>query len=124
LLKESWQQLYVDPRTGILRRNKHFKRHTQISRETAAAEARERAPRMRELGPLLQAHLLKDCWWEVTLAYRRWIPRRGYAPCADVVIAAGMTALPPAELYGQDGVYAVSKRQLTSAEIIRLGLRN
>jgi hypothetical protein len=35
-----------------------------------------------------------------------------------------MTALPPAELYGQDGVYAVNKRQLTSAEIIRLGLRD
>jgi hypothetical protein len=124
LLKESWQQLYVDPRTGILRRNKHFKRHTQISRETAEAEARERAVRMRELGPLRQAHLLKGCWWEVTLAHRPWLPRQGYAPCADVVIAAGMTALPSSELYGQDGVYAVNKRQLTSAEIVKLGLRD
>jgi hypothetical protein len=35
-----------------------------------------------------------------------------------------MTALLPAELYGQDGVYAVNKRQLTSAEIVKLGLRN
>jgi hypothetical protein len=35
-----------------------------------------------------------------------------------------MTALPPAELYGQDGVFAVKKRQLTSAEIVKLGLRD
>jgi hypothetical protein len=123
-LADSNHLLYVDPRTGILRRNKHFRKYPKLRREKAAAEARERAHRMRELGPLLQLHLLNDCWWEVTLAYRQWIPKRGYASYVDVVIGAGMTALPPAELYGQDGVYAAKKRQLTSAEIVKLGLRD
>src|SRR5207302_5195423 len=122
-LAKSWHQLYVDPRTGILRRNKHFKRDSQISRETMAADARERAPRMRELGSLLQLHLFKDCWWEVTLAP---VPaaRRADPPASeDVVIRAGLTGLPAHELYGRRGVYAVKKRQLTSPEIADLGLK-
>jgi hypothetical protein len=44
-------------------------------------------------------------------------------PGADVVIGAGMSTLPPDELYGRPYVYGPKKRQLTSAEIVRLGLR-
>src|SRR5262245_16613941 len=47
-------ELYVDPRTGILRRNKHYWRYTRRRKE--AASARARAHRMREFSPLLQAH--------------------------------------------------------------------
>jgi hypothetical protein len=115
--------LYVDPRTGILRRNKHFKKYEQIRSEDAAADARERATRMREVRPRVQLHRLKECWWEVTLA--PFSPVRGDAPPGlDVVIGAGMTALPAEELYGRRWVYAVKKRQLTSAEIVKLGLRD
>ena len=124
-LRDAWHhQLYVDPRTGILRRNKHYKRWTQQRRDREQTEARERAHRMRELGPLLQAHRLKECWWEVTLAPvpsgHRW---RDWPPVFDVVRQAGLSALPPHELYGRRDVYAVKRRQLTSAEITRLGLR-
>jgi hypothetical protein len=121
-LRESRHLLYVDPRTGILRRNKHYKGATQKRREQAAAEARERAQRMRELGPFLQLHLLNDCWWEVTLARKPWVPN-GYAFFSDVVIGAGMSRMSDEELYGRWGVYALKKRQLTSAEIVRFGLK-
>ena len=68
-LKESHERLFVDPRSGLLRRNKFYKRYTQVLRETAAAQARERATRMRELAPDLQVHLFGERgWWEVTLA--------------------------------------------------------
>ena len=47
-LAQSRHLLYVDPRTGILRRNKHFKGRTQMRREQAAAEGR---PGGRPAGP-------------------------------------------------------------------------
>jgi hypothetical protein len=122
-LTECRQQLYVDPRTGILRRNKHYKRHAQRHRDDMAAAARDRAPRMRELAPLLQLHRLKDCWWVVTLAPVSY-SRHGRVSGPDVVIGAAMTALPAEELYGRRDVYAVTKRQLTSAEIVACGLRD
>ena len=79
---------------------------------------------MRELSPLLHAHRLKDQWWEVTLAPvpagYRW---HEWLAAYDVVIGAGLTHLPADELYGRSGVYAVKRRQLKSAEIVRLGLR-
>jgi hypothetical protein len=122
-LSESWTLLYVDPRTGILRRNTKYKRYALRRREQAAAQARERAHRMRETGPLLQLHRLKECWWEVTLAPIPRTRRGEYAAYSDVVIAAAMTALPAPELYGRADVHAVKKRQLTSAEIASLGLK-
>ena len=123
LLADSHQLLYVDPRTGILRRNKHFRKYATRRREEADAEARERAHRMRERGPLLQLHFMKECWWEVTLA--PFPPYRSdHPPGLDVVIDAGLTAMSAEKLYGQHRVYAVKKRQLTSAEIVKLGLRD
>ena len=113
-LKESHERLFVDPRSGLLRRNKFYKRYTQVLRETAAAQARERATRMRELAPDLQVHLFGERgWWEVTLAsiVRRRVTetlatgrtRISYKadPYRDVVITAGWTDLPAHELYGR-----------------------
>jgi len=121
-LSECWSLLYVDPRTGILRRNKHYKKYALRRREHAAAQARGRADRMREIGPLLQLHRLNECWWEVTLAPIPRTPSGRYAAYSDAVIAAAMTRLPAPELYGRADVYAVKRRQLTSAEIASLGL--
>jgi hypothetical protein len=133
-LSESDCRLYVDPRTGILRRNKHYKTWSQKRRETAAAAAKHRATRMRELGPMLQAHRFDDgSWWEVRLAP---IPTRsasrshgGYSysyteilAYLDVVHAAKLTRLPAEDLYGRYGVYAANKRQLSRKEVAALGL--
>ena len=131
---EGWQRLYVDPRTGILRRNKHYKSWQRSRREDAAQAARERDLRMREIAPDTQLHKFDDRgWWEVKLAD---IPRvrvpttigyRGYyetyAGVTDVVLSAGFSDRPSWELYGRDGVYAVGKRQLSRKEIAAHGLR-
>jgi len=132
-LKECWQRLYVDPRTGILRRNKHYKSWQSKTRDERSATVAERAQRMRELSPDTQVHRFEDRgWWEVKLAPvpRVRIPtglgyhayREAYDQATDVVLAAGMSGLMPHELYGQYGVYAVSKRQLSKKEIATLKL--
>jgi hypothetical protein len=129
-LDKTWYELYVDPRTGILRPNKHFRKHDRKRRDDAAAGRLHRATRMRELGPLLQLHRLDDnWWWEIRLAP---IPteRRTYGtfsydarlPFFDFVLDSGLTKLPGHELYGRSDVYAVAKRQLSRAEIGDLGL--
>src|SRR5262249_9046380 len=45
----SHYELYVDPRTGILRRNKHYRTIRQWQREMAAAGKLHRATRVREV---------------------------------------------------------------------------
>ncbi len=122
-LQECEAELYVDPRTGILRRNKFYKRYGQRRRDEDAAATRERAHRMRELGPLLQAHFLKDQWWEVTLAELPSGCWHDMRPAYDAVVSSKLSMLPVAELYGRHGVYAVKRRQFNSAEIARLGLK-
>jgi hypothetical protein len=133
-LSESRYWLYVDQRTGLLRRNKHYKSWKQSRRDIETSAAKERAARMRELGPDVQAHRLNDgIWWEVSLApipvETMTVTRDGRPhqrarplPYRDVVRTAGMTILPAAELYGRPGVYAVAKRQLSRKEMAALAL--
>ena len=134
-LRESHERLYVDPRTGILRKNKHYASWQKKRRDERAAAAKHRATRMRELGDDLQAHKLDDNgWWEVRLAAipTRKVSYKGRdgAPfeynvrqkVTDVVVSAKLTKLPIAELYGRDDVYAIAKRQMSRREIADLGV--
>lgn len=123
-------RLYVDPRTGILRKNKHYVSWQKKNREMRAAAEKHRAMRMRELAPNFQVHKLDDdCWWEVRLAaiptrvvnYRYGSYTR-YDAFTDVVHRAKLSTLPVDELYGKQGVYAVTKRQLSRNEIRDLRL--
>lgn len=128
-LADSHVRLYVDPRTGILRRNKQLRtrRQRRMDREVTAALAVRR--RRRDVDERTQLHLLSDdAWWEVRLAsipvhrtYRegpagvgRWVMTIG--GYRDAVLAAGLSVLPPEQLYGRSGVYAASKRQLSRKE--------
>lgn len=117
---ERWApRFFVDPRSGRLHRNIAIVTHRMRQRQLAASAERERAQRLRELGPLLQLHLLADGnWWEVTLCSRD----EAYQS-RDVVISAGLSTLSPATLYGRDGVFAIQKRPLSSRELIRYRLR-
>ena len=133
-LEESDFRLYVDPRTGLLRPNKHFKTWTKKRREENAAADKHRAERVRELAPDLQLHRFDSRgWWEVRLApipvkpvtintgtmsrtYNRVLPH------TDVVRAAKLTTLPTDKLYGRAGVYAIAKRQLSRKEMLALDL--
>jgi hypothetical protein len=131
-LAESWYRLYVDPRTGLLRPNKHYRSYSQKHRESEAAVARHRASRMRVVSDTIQIHKLDDnAWWEIKLApipsrlvgpAAEQLKRQGLDDFVDVVMRANLTTLPPHELYGVSGVYAVAKRQLSRKEIKDLGL--
>lgn len=132
-LAESHYRLYVDPRSGLLRKNKHYKSWQAKRRETQAAAAKHRATRVREIAPDIQAHRLDDdCWWEIRLApiptkivtfpaprgeTRQYVRQDVFV---DVVRAAKLSKLPLEELYGRPGVYAVGKRQLSRREIAAL----
>jgi hypothetical protein len=115
-LKESRARLFVDPRSGLLRRNKDYQARWQFK-----AKVRERAQRMREVSPTVQIHRFgKHGWWEVVLA-PTWFSRYNIKNNGvDVVYRAGFSSLSPPDLYGRDGVYAIAKRQLSKKEIARL----
>jgi hypothetical protein len=131
-LSDGGYRMYVDPRTGILRRNKHYKSWQGKRRDEATQAGRERAARMREIAPDTQLHKFEDRgWWEVKLAPMPIVrtPQPGthryyetYEPVTDVVLAAKLSDLPADELYGRHGVYAVAKRQLSRKEIAALDL--
>ena len=136
-LAESHYRLYVDPRSGLLRKNKRYKSWQAKRREMQDAAAKYRATRMRELAPGLQAHRLDDnCWWEIRLApiptkVVTWPAPKGETRqylrpdvFTDVVKSAKLSKLPIEELYGRPGVYAVAKRQLSRKEIAALALRD
>lgn len=79
---------------------------------------------MRELSPTLQLHRLDDgLWWAVTLHQLHWRRELGIGPDDDVVLRAGLSKLPRAVLYGRPRVVGIGKRQLSSREIERHGLR-
>ena len=133
-LAETRQRLYVDPRTGILCKNKHYKSWQRQGRDDRAAKASERATRMREIAPDTQLHKFEERgWWEVKLApvpkirvpsvtsYRGYYET--YDSVTDVVLSAGLTDMPSRELYAREGVYAVAKRQLSKKDLAALGLR-
>lgn len=132
----SWLRLYVDPQSGLLRRNKGHRGAPRRRAAHAAVIEAMRAQRMRVLDAWTQLHLLDDGgWWEVRLAAtpgetRRdrerepiaWLARAKTEP-DDVVLRAGLSRMDRWELYGSTGLHAVAKRQLSRAEIKRLGLR-
>ena len=118
-LASDLRKLFVDPRTGLLARKPVPRGHRRASRERTKAYLTQRDARMREIGPMLQLHKLKDgTWWEVELE-----PVAERQRSRDVVIDAGMSSLPPEELYGRRGVFAATKRQLSRAALWSLGIR-
>ncbi|MDE0220078.1 MAG: hypothetical protein OXJ90_12475 [Spirochaetaceae bacterium] len=135
-LRESWYELWIDPRTGILRRNRHYRTYRQRSRERQRRREALVRRRMVSAGENRQYHLLQDgAWWEVALKkvptyYQdrrtRYGPTRRVAverEVHDAVLDANLSDLPRAVLYDRRGVYAASKRQLSKKETKRLGLR-
>jgi len=136
-LRDSRLRLYVDPRTGILRRNRHWRSERGKVRTRNAAAAKDLEGRMRAIATDTQLHLLDDgAWWEVRLAavpramgevVTWWGMRRRELvelPCADVVLRAGLSRLARDVLYGRPGVFAVAKRQLSRKEMRDRGLRS
>jgi hypothetical protein len=128
-------RFYVDPRTGILRKNKNYYASRREVQDASWSGDRHLHKRLREVAPLVQLHRLDDgAWWEVKLApiptERKKVRANrgrdyGYdvrLPYFDVVLIDKLTKFPAATLYQRPDVYAVAKRQLSRQEVIKLGL--
>jgi hypothetical protein len=125
LSDRSWPELFVDPRTGLLCRNKARQSSRIRQRRLKADAARKLNGRLRSISHDRQLHLLDDGnWWEVTLAPIPHIARPvADVPVADVIDRARLSDLAPAERYQRYGVYAISKRPLSRKELKSLRLR-
>jgi ribosomal protein S19E (S16A) len=114
------QELYVDPRTGLLRVNKDYGSWRRGSSERTAAWQAKIDARRRVLDELTQLHLLDGEWYEVRFA-RVPASVRPSDAIFDVVMKraiprAGDDLQKRQDLYGSYRVYAISKRQLSRRE--------
>jgi hypothetical protein len=128
-LRGVWQPLYVDPRTGLLRRNPDELSWRRRDYARQQAKERERAQVWRELSAYRQLHRVNGCWFEVDLAPLppspevRWDALRRRTVNARASVAnQGVDDQSTIDAYGRSGVYAVSKRQLGAREIRAYGL--
>lgn len=133
-LKDGHPKLFVDPRSGLLRRNPHHRARSARHRADRMAQREAVAARMVKAGADRQYHRLADgAWWEVTLAKipTREVPVKSRfgdyrvqeaLPFSDVVSSANLSDLPLSERYDRTGVYAVAKRQLSARTAKRLKL--
>ena len=120
-LRDSMRELWIDPRSGILRNNRRRVTPRQARRARREQAVGELCARMVPGKDNVQYHWLGDgAWWEVTLACEADLPSPDAIPPTDVVLAAGLSALPTSELYGREGVCAVEKRQMSRREVARL----
>jgi hypothetical protein len=129
-LRRVWQPLYVDPRTGLLRRNLDELSWRRTYRERQLVKDRERAQVWREVSACCQLHCVDGCWFEVEIASLppqpevRWdVLRRRTVNARTSVTHRRVDDQSTIDLYGRSGVYAVSKRQLAAREIRAHGLQ-
>jgi hypothetical protein len=136
-----YQELYVDPRTGLIRLNKDYESWHRGATKRRQREQGEIAARRRTLNERTFLLLLDDVWFRVqvdVLPNNRYIEKvidGGTRRCVvaepryDVVLRRHISRAMSDELrqckrlYGSDGLYAVSKRQISTREIKVHGLR-
>jgi hypothetical protein len=129
------QELYVDPRTGLIRRNATYRSWRQGAAELRKREAAEIAARRHVVDESTLLLLLEDLWFRVEvgmLPKERVVEsvvdgkphRRVFAePRYDVVLrktisrAVHLDSRECQQLYGSSDLYAMSKRQISRREI-------
>ncbi len=133
------QELYVDPRTGLIRVNKNYRSWRRRWKEREQSKQAEIDSRRRVLDAETQLLQLAGEWFEVKVAP---LPRESVTilfvngqkkgsrnPEArfDAVLKRTISGLDERDerikLYGSDTLYAVSKRQLSWRELRDHGLR-
>jgi hypothetical protein len=130
-----YQELYVDPRSGLIRLNKNYRSWRLAAADSRKREADEIAARRRVVDGQTLLLLLQGIWFRVEVAVlpkERIIEevidgqkkRRGVTEWRyDVVLRKSVSRAATADirrcerLYGLGDLYAVSKRQLSSREI-------
>jgi len=135
------QELYVDPRSGLIRLNKGYRSWRGVAAENRKREAAEIAARRRVVDEHVLLLLLQGIWFRVEVGslpkarvteeivdgktHRRATAEWRY----DVILRKSISRQAAADLreckrlYGSDNLYAVSKRQLSSREIKARNLR-
>ena len=131
------QELYVDPRSGLIRVNKEYRAWRREILERRQQERAQLVARRRILNDCTVLLRLDDLWFEVTLAE---LPApRTIESCGackkkvvleeryDVVLRRRISRYQESaereRLYGSCDLYAVSKRQLSKREMKSHGLR-
>ena len=144
-LHESRRKLFVDPRTGILRSNRHQQSWSVRKRAERAKAQQEKLAMRRIISDRVQLHRIDAIWYQVEIALLpeareiacrkegQWVTKRVYDKCFDVVRKewvsrelgqfAGPGGKPSnCDLYGNPYAYAKNKRQLNSRELRKFGL--
>jgi hypothetical protein len=129
------QELYVDPCSGLIRLNRHYRAWRRGAAAYRKREAAEIASRRRVVDERTLLLLLDDIWYRVEVGvlptervvenvidgktHRRVLVEPRY----DVVLRKPISRAVQAdsrqckELYGSTGLYAVSKRQISTRDI-------
>ena len=137
-LRDLRQPLYVDPLTGLLKRNEERAMRRQTLRKEATKRQAELDARRRNVSSSEQLHRVDGIWYMVRvsclpevrketrvvngeqrdfLVYeRRWDAlRKGLVSRRELYVGE--------ELYGRRGLYATTKRQLAERDLRRYGLK-
>jgi hypothetical protein len=136
-----YQELYVDPHSGLIRVNEYYRSWRQKVAERRQREQADTASRRRMVDARTLLLLIDDVWFLVGLdvlpeanfiqkfvdgkPYRYALAEKRY----DIVLRKPISRAMYDELrqckylYGSDDVYAASKRQISSREIKQHGLR-
>jgi hypothetical protein len=136
------QELYVDPRSGLIRLNRDYRSWRRGAAENRKREAAEIAARRRVLDERTLLLLLEGIWFRVDVGVlpeervvekvidgktqRQMIAEPRYdAVLRRTVSRAGQAGLRRCkQLYGSNDLYAVSKRQISTREIKAHRLRS
>jgi hypothetical protein len=132
----SWrpQPLYVDPRTGLVRRNRHDDEVRRQYRLKKAREAEAIHARRRQLSEDRWLLKLDGLWYALRLAELPEVAFEGTSRVDmrvfDVVLKAKVRRYPieadiaarQRDLYGSENHYAIEKRQLSKKELKAFGL--
>jgi len=137
-LRDLPQALYVDPVSGVLRRNEERVTSGQRHRAQQKRYQEEIDKRRRVIGPAEQLHRIDGVWYFVKLAMlpegrREMRPVQGghreailYEKRWDALCRADVclkNRYVGEDLYGRRGFYAIAKRQLNARELRKFGLK-
>ena len=134
------QELYVDPRTGLIRVNKNYRTWRHVGDERREQERAQLIARRRILNDRTVLLRLDDLWFEITLAQlppgrviecvvdgqckKKIVYDRRYDIVLRREVMLHMDSQERERLYGSAELYAVSKRQLSKRELKVHGLRD
>ncbi|MBI1250249.1 MAG: hypothetical protein GC189_02110 [Alphaproteobacteria bacterium] len=121
-LEQDYRELFVHPKTGLLRRNPHW---VSWSRRAFFQRSKEREPKIVSLGPFRVAVRIKGAWFEAHLEPAPIQERAGVqgerarvivARFEDAILGSAWSFERARECYGRDDVFAETLRPLNAAE--------